>query len=68
MCGPSSETTAGTEKCHNGILCGYECDPFYYKCMDDWQDEHKPLRYAYARLLKSGGREHMSAYPEKTTG
>ena len=37
----------------------------YYKCMDDWQDEHKPLRYAYARLLKTGGEKHMAHYPEK---
>ena len=37
----------------------------YYKCMDDWQDEHKPLRYAYARLLKTGGEKHMTHYPEK---
>ena len=37
----------------------------YYKCMDDWQDEHKPLHYAYARILKNCGNMHMSAYPEK---
>ena len=37
----------------------------YYKCMDDWQDEHKPLRYVYARLLKTGGEKHMAHYPEK---
>ena len=37
----------------------------YYKCMDDWQDEHKPLRYAYAGILKNCGNMHMSAYPEK---
>ena len=37
----------------------------YYKCLDDWQDEHKPLRYAYARLLKTGGEKHMAHYPEK---
>ena len=33
--------------------------------MDDWQDERKPLRYAYAVLLKNIGRKHMSGYPEK---
>ena len=37
----------------------------YYKCMDDWQDERKPFRYAYATLLKNIGRKHMSGYPEK---
>ena len=37
----------------------------YYKCMDDWQDEHKPLRYAYARLLNAGGKKRMAGYPEK---
>ncbi|WP_270614125.1 DUF5685 family protein [Blautia massiliensis (ex Durand et al. 2017)] len=37
----------------------------YYKCMDDWQDEHKPLHYAYARILKNCGNMHMSDYPEK---
>ena len=25
----------------------------------------KPLRYAYARLLKTGGEKHMAHYPEK---
>ena len=37
----------------------------YYKCMDDWQDERKTFRYAYAALLKNIGRKHMSGYPEK---
>lgn len=37
----------------------------YYKSMDDWQDEKKPLRCAYAALLKNTGRKHMAAYPEK---
>ena len=37
----------------------------YYKCMDDWQDERKPLRYAYARLLNAGGKKRMASYPEK---
>ena len=37
----------------------------YYKCLDDWKDEKKPLRYAYAALLKNSGRKHMSGYPEK---
>ena len=37
----------------------------YYKCMDDWQDERKPLRYAYARLLNAGGKKRMAGYPEK---
>ena len=37
----------------------------YYKCMDDWLDERKPLRYAYARLLNAGGKKRMAGYPEK---
>ena len=37
----------------------------YYKCMDDWKDERKYLRYAYATLLKNSGKKHMSAYQEK---
>ena len=37
----------------------------YYKCMDDWQDERKPFRYAYAALLKNTGKKYMSGYPEK---
>ena len=37
----------------------------YYKCMDDWQDERNPLRYAYARLLNAGGKKRMAGYPEK---
>ena len=37
----------------------------YYKCLDDWKDEKKPLRYAYATLLKNSGRKHMSGYPKK---
>ena len=37
----------------------------YYKCMDDWKDERKYLRYVYATLLKNSGKKHMSAYQEK---
>ena len=29
------------------------------------RDEHKPLRYAYAGILKNCGNMHMSAYLEK---
>lgn len=37
----------------------------YYKCMDDWKDEHKTTRYAYAKLLEKGYREIVEKYPEK---
>ena len=37
----------------------------YYKCMDDWKDEHKAVRYAYAKLLKAGGKKRMDEYARK---
>ena len=37
----------------------------YYKCMDDWKDERKYIRRAYATLLKNSGKKHMAAYQEK---
>ena len=44
----------------------------YYKCMDDWQDEHKPLRYAYVRLNpvdpKDPKRTRGAFFPGKTGG
>ena len=36
-----------------------------YTWMDDWQDERKPRRYDYARLLNAGGKKRMAGYPEK---
>lgn len=37
----------------------------YYKCMDDWKDEHKVTRYAYAGLIKKGYQEVLQKYPQK---
>lgn len=41
----------------------------YYKCMDDWEDEHKVFRLAYARILEMTGVKSNSrkafAYREK---
>ena len=33
----------------------------YYKCQDDWQDEHSPLRLAYAKLLEAKLAQHAAA-------
>ena len=37
----------------------------YYKCQDDWQDEHSPLRLAYAKLLERDVKRLGSAYEAK---
>lgn len=37
----------------------------YYKCMDDWKDEHKASRYAYAKLIQKGYKEVVKKYPKK---
>ncbi len=37
----------------------------YYKCMDDWKDEHKLARRGYAGLLSAGMRKVKEQYPEK---
>ena len=37
----------------------------YYKCLDDWNDEKKILRLAYAQLLKGKCRKTEAAYAEK---
>lgn len=37
----------------------------YYKCADDWTDERKISRYAYARLLEEKKQEIAKKYPEK---
>ena len=37
----------------------------YYKCRDDWQDEHSPLRLAYAKLLERDIKRLGTAYEEK---
>ncbi len=38
----------------------------YYKCMDDWKDEHKADRYAYAKLIEKGFLRVKEQYPEKS--
>lgn len=37
----------------------------YYKCRDDWEDERRAGRLAYAGALKKGYRRVRAAYPEK---
>lgn len=37
----------------------------YYKCMDDWTDERKFLRFGYAKLLEGKNRETQKLYQEK---
>ncbi len=37
----------------------------YYKCKDDWADERKYLKLAYAKLLKPKCKKIESAYSEK---
>ncbi|MDO4307440.1 MAG: DUF5685 family protein [Eubacteriales bacterium] len=38
----------------------------YYKCIDDWKDEKKHLRLAYAKLLEGSNKKTEAAYKEKT--
>ena len=38
----------------------------YYKCMDDWNDEHKITRRAYAGVLEKGVKTVKTAFPEKS--
>ena len=37
----------------------------YYKCRDDWQDEHKADRLAYGKILEKGYRKICAEYKEK---
>lgn len=37
----------------------------YYKCMDDWQDEHKFIKAGYGKMLFYKGREIIKKYPQK---
>lgn len=37
----------------------------YYKCMDDWNDEHKFVKAGYGKLLHHKGREIRQKYPDK---
>ena len=38
----------------------------YYKCEDDWADEHKKKGYVSARLLRSSMESVKQAYPDNT--
>ena len=38
----------------------------YYKCLDDWNDEHKIMRRAYAGVLKKGAAKVKESFPEKS--
>lgn len=37
----------------------------YYKCRDDWEDEHKVTRLAYGKLLEKAYCRIRARYPEK---
>jgi hypothetical protein len=37
----------------------------YYKCLDDWQDEHKRLQHQYSRKLEEGYREVKKRCPRQ---
>ena len=37
----------------------------YYKCLDDWHDEHRYSRYAYAGALKKAMQKIHQKYPQK---
>lgn len=38
----------------------------YYKCIDDWQDEHKVTRLLYSKALISKIKQIEQAYPQKS--
>lgn len=38
----------------------------YYKCMDDWQDEHSRLKYTYAKSLRKSVEELRKTYPRQS--
>lgn len=37
----------------------------YYKCLDDWKDEHRILGISYARVLRHSVKEIAKKYPKK---
>lgn len=39
----------------------------YYKCMDDWKDEHNFVKAVYGKLLMHKGREVAVKYPNKAS-
>lgn len=38
----------------------------YYKCMDDWNDEHRLLKALYGRMLWFKGKKIARKYPDKS--
>ena len=38
----------------------------YYKCRDDWQDEHKYKRFIQSKMLEGSFKRLREKYPEKT--
>ena len=38
----------------------------YYKCMDDWQDEHSRMKYQYAKRLKDSFLKVRDQYPRQS--
>lgn len=73
------ETTSREVKCiahpfekhlvRTNVLSSYGADMnvlfTYYKCLDDWEDEHKVTRLAYGKMLEKGYRRIRSRYGEK---
>ncbi len=73
------ETKDGIEKCLVHPLEKHpyyvnECSEYvadmnllltYYKCLDDWHDEHRCSRYAYAGCLKKAMKKIHQKYPDK---
>lgn len=37
----------------------------YYKCMDDWNDDHNIVKAGYAALIKRAGKKAACKYPDK---
>lgn len=37
----------------------------YYKCVDDWKDEHKVISYTYAKIIMKGYHKVLEKYPQK---
>lgn len=40
----------------------------YFKCVDDWKDEHKPGAYCYSKLLQKKYNELQKKYPRQCKG
>ena len=73
------ELEQGTARCivhpvkkqpyQNSIVTEYAADMnvllTYYKCMDDWKDEKKYLKFAYAKILDGKNKKTEAAYQKK---